>query len=198
MSATSSPDSCVVGALHVPQHRGLQPAEAEIQIALQLGRIAIGVRQPRRRQRNRAIVAGLRQPIDDRTAGIPEPQQLGDLVVRFSRRIVARPAEQLVMPGPIDEIQARMPARHDQHDRRQRHLAVVQHERFDVAGEMMNADQRKIRGRRRRLRKRQADEQRTDQARAVGDRNGSEVAPGRRRVVQRALDDAADVANVLA
>ena len=36
------------------------------------------------------------QPVDDRPAGIAEAEQLGDLVVRLARRIVARPADELV------------------------------------------------------------------------------------------------------
>ena len=49
------------------------------------------------------------------------------------------------MPGRVDEIEARVSAGHDEHDRRQRHLAVLQHERLDVAGEMMHADERQTR-----------------------------------------------------
>ena len=100
----------MVGAFHVPQHRGFQPAEAEIQIAFQLRSVAIGVGQASRWQRNRPVVSSFRQPVDDGAARISEAEQLGDLVVRLSRRIVARPAEQLVMPGALDEIQARVSA----------------------------------------------------------------------------------------
>ena len=76
----------------MPQHGGLEAAEAEIEIALQLRRIAVGVRQPRGRQRHRAIVAALGEPIDDRPARIAEPEQLRHLVVRLARRIVSRAA----------------------------------------------------------------------------------------------------------
>src|SRR5262245_28128390 len=98
----------------MPQHRGLETAETEIQIALQFGCVAIGVGETGRWQRDGAVVAGFRQPIDDRTAGISETEELGNLVVRLPRCIVPRPAEQLVMPGTLHEIEAGVSARYDQ------------------------------------------------------------------------------------
>ena len=59
----------------------------------------------------------LRQAIDHRAARIAEPEQLRDLVVRLPRRIVSGAAEQLILAGPLDQIQARVAARHDEHDR---------------------------------------------------------------------------------
>src|SRR5206468_7352078 len=104
----------------VAGHRSLQTAEAEIEIAFQFGRIAIAMRQPRRRQRYGAVVAALRQLVDDRSTRIAEAEQLRDLVVRLPRRVVARPAEKLVTAGAIDAIQAGVAAGDDQNDRRQR------------------------------------------------------------------------------
>ena len=63
-------DSVAVVRAHVAQHRRLQAAEAEVEIALQLRRIPIRMRQPRRRQRDRAIVAGLRPA--DRSPARPD------------------------------------------------------------------------------------------------------------------------------
>ena len=54
-----------------------------------------------------------------------------------------------------------MPARDDEDDGRQRQLAVLEHERLDVAGKMMHGDERQSRRRRGRLRERHADEQRS-------------------------------------
>src|SRR5207244_11314004 len=102
---------------------GFQSAEAEIEVAVEIRRVAIGMRQPSRRQRDGAIVAALRESIDDRSAWIPEAEELRDLVVRLSRRIIASPAEKLVMSRLLDEIKARMSAGHNQHDRRKRQLA---------------------------------------------------------------------------
>ena len=41
---------------HIVHHRGLQTAEAEVEVALQLRRVAVGVRQARAREGHRAIV----------------------------------------------------------------------------------------------------------------------------------------------
>ena len=90
-----------------------------------------------------------------------------------------------------------MPAGDDEHHGRQRQLAVLQHQRFDVAGEVVHGDQRQAGGRRRGLRERHADQQRADEARPLGDRDSAELGPGRARVVERAIDDAADVAEML-
>ncbi len=68
------------------------------------------------------------------------------------------------MTRPIDEIEVRVPARHDEDHRRQRQLAVVQHQRFDVTGQVMDGDQRQAGRRGRGLGERHADEERPDQA----------------------------------
>jgi hypothetical protein len=68
----------------MPKHRRLQATEAEIARPRHVGGIAIGMRNPRFRKRNRAIVAAPGPLVDDRTAGIAQPKQLGDLVIGFS------------------------------------------------------------------------------------------------------------------
>ena len=90
-----------------------------------------------------------------------------------------------------------MAARYDEDDGRQRQLAVLQHERFDVTGEMMDADEGQRGGRRGRFREGDADEQRSDETWTLRDGHGAELAPGRLRTVERALDDAADVTQML-
>src|SRR5204862_6418739 len=57
--------------------------------------------------------------------------------------------------------------------------------------------ERQARGRGRRLRERHAHEQRPDKAGTLRDRDGAEIAPSRGRLVERAVDNAADVADVL-
>jgi hypothetical protein len=145
--------------LNVPTDRRLQPAEAEVEIPFQRGRVPVGVRQPRRRQRDRTIVPPAGQPVNDRPTRISESQQLGDLVVRFSRGIVACPAQKLVIAGTLDEIQARVPARHDEHDGGKRKLAVLQHQRLDVTRRVMHGDQRQAGCRGAGFRERNADQQ---------------------------------------
>jgi len=77
----------------------------------------------------------------------------------LARRIVARAAEELVLSALSNEIQAGVPAGHDEHHRRQRQLAILQHERFDVPGQMMHRDQRHTGGSSRCLRERHTDQQ---------------------------------------
>ena len=81
---------------HMPKDGGLQAAEAEIEIAFQLRRVPVRVRQPRRRQRDGPIVSVFRQAIDHRTAGVAEAENLRHLVVRLARRIVQCPRNQFV------------------------------------------------------------------------------------------------------
>jgi hypothetical protein len=195
--------------LHYPHHRRLQPAEAEVDASFEIGRqqsrrrrgpgpVPVGVRHPRNAKGIRAIVALPRQTVDDRAARIPEAEELGDLVIRLPRRIVARPAHQLVPAALPDEIQARMTARHHQHGGRQRQLAMLQDERLDVAGEVMDRHERNAVRPGDRLGEGHADEQRAHETRPLRDRDRAEVRPRHGSLRERALHDAANVAQVLA
>ena len=90
-----------------------------------------------------------------------------------------------------------MPARDDQHHGGQRQLAVLERERFDVAGEVMDGDDGNRSRIRERFRKRHPDEQRSDQAGALRHRHGAEVLDRQLRIRERPLKDTADVAHVL-
>src|SRR5690349_20092466 len=68
---------------------------------------------------------------------------------------------------------------------------------FDVPRKMMDRDERQTRSRCSRFGERHPDEERTDQTRALRHGNGAELTPIRPCVVQRSLDDAANVPNVL-
>src|SRR5207237_4824880 len=76
----------------VAQHRRLQSAEAEVEVAFELRGISIWMGQPGCRQRRRAIAALPGKPVDNRAARVPETEKLRDLVKRLTRRNVARPA----------------------------------------------------------------------------------------------------------
>jgi len=102
------------------------------------------------------------------------------------------------MARAIDEIEARVPARDDQHDRRQRELAVLQHQRFDMTGQMVDGHERQSRRSGSRLGERDADQQRPDQPGPLGHGDRTEVTPRGAGLAHRTLDDAADVADVLA
>src|SRR5258706_15550626 len=96
------------------QDRRFQSAEAEIAAARQMRRIPIDMRQPGFRERHRAVVAAAGKTIDDRPTRISQVQQLGDLVVRLTRRVVSCTSEQLVRSWSHKAIQAGMATRYDQ------------------------------------------------------------------------------------
>ena len=75
-------------------------------------RVPIRVGQPRRRQRNRAIVPLRGQTIDDRSARVPKADQLGDLVVGLPGRVVSSRSGVGSSWLP-NEIQARVATRHE-------------------------------------------------------------------------------------
>ena len=164
---------------NVPQHRGLQAAETEVEIAFQFGRVPVGMRQARRRERDGAVVAVLRQPIDRRPARdtrgraawppcrTPRPPHRrgcgsGADTSRGARRDTGwcgRPRR----PGrPTAAAARRSGARATRCGRRD-------DGRRPAAG----------RPRRGGLRERHADQQRSDEAGPLRDRDGAEVAPGR-------------------
>ena len=151
----------------------------------------------RSESRSRDRCPSSRGLIDDRSARIAEPEQLRHLVVRLARRIVARAADEVIFALARHEIEAGVTAGDDEHDRRQRQRAVVQEERFDVPREMMHGHERQAERQRDRLGRGDADEQRPDEAGPLRDRDRAEVLPRRARFVERALEHAADVANVL-
>ena len=90
-----------------------------------------------------------------------------------------------------------MAAGDDEDDGGQRQLTILQNERFDVAGKMVDGDQRKAGGGGGGLGERHADEQRSDEPRPLRDRDRAEVGPRRSGLGERALDHSADVADVL-
>src|SRR5690606_19628286 len=103
----------------------------------------------------------------------------------------------LVFPWGRDQVEAGVAARDDEDHCRCRNLAVLQPERFDVTGEMIDRDEGLGRRPRCRLRERDADEQRTDESRPLGHGNCVELVPGGRGHVECALDRAADIAEML-
>ncbi len=108
-------------------------------------------------------------------ARIPESQQLRHFVIRLARRVVSRPSDQLVAARLGHEVQARVAAGNDQHRGGHRQLAVLEHERLDVAREVMDADDWPLERRGRGLRERHADEERPDESRALRDRQRVDV-----------------------
>ena len=182
---------------HVTEHRRLHAAEAEVEPAVPLRRVAVAVREACRRQVDRRVVAGGGQPVDHRAAGITQPDQLGDLVVGLAGGVVAGAAEQPVLARLGHQVETGVPARHHQDHGRQRQRAVGQPQRLDVSGEVVHRHQRQAVGPGGRLGEGQADQERPDQPRSLRDGDGIEPVPGRPRGVERLLHHPADVAHVL-
>src|SRR5262245_28922084 len=100
------------------QHGRLEAAETEVQIAFQLRGVSIRMCQPGGWKGDRAIVSRLCETIENRTAWISEPQQLGHFVVRLAGGIVTRSAEEFVSARLLDQIQAGVATGYDEYDRR--------------------------------------------------------------------------------
>ena len=75
---------------------------------------------------------------------------------------------------------------------------MLEDDGFDVSDEVIHGDDGPIERRGQRLRKRDADQQRSHETRSLRHGQGVDVAPTPAAVLQRALGDTADVANVLA
>ena len=152
-----------------------------------------------RREIERAVVPLRATRSIDRPARIPEPEQLRHLVVRLPRRIVARAADRAdSAPGFGHEIQAGVPARHDQHRRRQRHSPCASTSDSMCPARWCTGTTGMPRA--------QARPSRTRRRRAASPPVPAPASPRPRRdpppttcaLLERALDDAADVAHVLA
>ncbi len=120
-------------AAHQRQHRGLEAAEAHVEIA---------ALQHRPGQRCGALTPRFGEPRQRGTSGIPEAEELRGLVERLAGGIVLRVAEQAVAPHAFDVEQLAVAARHQQCDERKRGPRVREQRREEVAFEVMDADRR--------------------------------------------------------
>ena len=91
-----------------------------------------------------------------------------------------------------------MAARDDENDGGQPQPAVVDDQRFDVAGQMVHRHERHVERGGQALGERDPYEQGPDEARTLRDRDRVELRPRCLAVVESTLHDAADVADVLA
>ena len=127
-----------------------------------------------------------------RAAGIRKAEQLGDLVERFARRVVARAAEQPVAAPRLDVEQQRVSAGDEQRRERRHGVAMLERRREEMSFHVMHADHRNAARERERLGEAHADEQRADEPRRVRHRDGVESLEPIVRVGERALDDRHD------
>src|SRR3954453_19210067 len=119
--------------LHPTQDGGLEAAEAEIErIALHLGR----------GKTHRMKMTKRSQFVDDRTARIPEAQELGDFVEGFAGGVVAGFSEQAVMKTIKHFEQVGMtPANHERERRQLDGLGLHDHS-VNMALDMVHSNQR--------------------------------------------------------
>ena len=155
------------------------------------------MREPRARQLDAELIAVPRRAVDHRPARITKAQQPRHLVVRFARRIIACAADQPVVTRRSHEIQAGVASGNDEHDGGQRDGPVVEKDRLDVTGQVMDGDDRSAEHRGCRFGERHADEERPDETWPLRHSHSINRTPTGTRVRKRAVDHAADVAEVL-
>ena len=143
-----------VGA-HVVDHRRLEPREGE--------GVAVGEHRPGEAEH---VLAGRGQPVEHRAARVAESEEAGHLVVGLADGVVDGLAEQLVAPRLGRAGEHAVPARDQQRGLGERHLAVGQVHAGQVALQVVDAHHRDAPAQRQRLGRRDADQQRADQARA--------------------------------
>ena len=179
------------------EHSRLQTAEAHVEP------VPLHVRQ---RQGYAIRVAEGRQPVQHRTAGISESEELRDLVVRLPCRVVAGPAQQPVRIGvgsvPVRDEQVAVAAAHDQRQGREFDVAprraLLQDDRVDVALDVVDAEQWHVERGGQTLGVGHSHEQRPDQTRTTGDGDCVEVGVLDFRPAERFAHDRYDRAEVLA
>ena len=124
-----------------------------------------------------------------------EADEFRHLVVGLARRVITRAPDQLQRARLAHDIQAGVATRDNGYDRGERHLPALEHQRFDVTGKVVYGNERHAARPRERLRERHTNEQGTDEPWPL--RDGDRVVASVAAIEQRALDDAADVADVL-
>ena len=132
-------------AAHERQRRGLEAAEAHVEVA---------ARKHRPRQRYGAVPSRLREARQRRSAGIRQAEQLGRLVEGLARGVVLRVTQQPVLPYARDFEQLAVTAGHQQRDERELGLRIGEQRREQMALHVMHADARACQARSRARRRR--------------------------------------------
>ncbi len=150
------------------EQRGLHAREGEVE-AVEPGD---GEREGRR-------VAALREPVELGAAGIAEAEQPSALVERLAGGVVECRSEHLEAAALADVEQQRVPTAREQAEKRRLHRVGLEVERRDMPVEMVDRDERQPLRPRERLRRREADEQRADEPRALRHRDAVDVVERR-------------------
>ena len=146
--------------------RRLEAREAEVE-----ARVA----RHRDRERERVGIAVARDPLDLRAARVAEAEDPRRLVERLAGGVVERLTEDLEPVLPSDAREQRVPTARDQAQEGRLERVGLEEVRRDVAVQVVHLDHRQAACRRQRLRGRDADQERADQARATRDGDRVEV-----------------------
>ena len=177
------------GVANERQHRRLQPAEAELEIAA-------------RDHRSGQAMAPALPPVGELrergAAGIAEPEHLRGLVERLAGRVVQRLAEQPVAPDALDLHQLGVTARDEQRDERERRRGLREKRREQVSLQVMHADHRHAEPVSEPGGDARADEQRARKPRPFGVRDRVHLIESRTRVGEHAPHERQRAADVIA
>ncbi len=169
-----------VARFQPPGHRGLQPAEGEVERT---------VARLRARERDRGAPVTSRL-VNGRPAGERHPEQPGNLVVCLARGVVDRgPERDHRARGEVrHQQQGGMPAGDQQRHGRAGQWPVLKGVHRDMRGQMMDPVKRDAERERVCLGRGHSDEQRPGQARTSGDRDRVHITMAQPRLGQRPVD----------
>ena len=170
----------VAGLAEGVEQRGLHPREREVTggAALEPDREAVG-----------GGVAPARQALQRGAARVAEAEQPRALVDGLPRRVVDRLAERPGAGVVGHQVQAGVAARGDQADEGRVERHRLQPDGRDVPVEVVDHDQGQAGGVGERLGRRDAHQQRADQARALGDGHRVDLGQGQAGALERRVDD---------
>ena len=117
--------------------------------------------------------------LDVAATGIGEPEQLCNLVERFTRRVVPGSSEQTVSAPRLDIQQQGVAARDEQRRERRYSVAMLERRREEMPLHVMDAEQRDVAREGERLAVADSDEQRADESRRVGDGDSVQIIESR-------------------
>src|SRR5271156_1884925 len=172
--------------------------------------IVVAVADLRFGETNRARIAVAGEFVDYRAAGIAEGKEAGDFVVGFAGSVVAGATDAGVgkLPGAVAGlvfhfIDDGVAAGNDQADGGKFRAAIASGTGFEkdgvnVASEMVDRDERFSQREGESFSVGHADEQRTDQTRALGDGDGVEILQGDAGLFDGFANDRNDLAEVFA
>ena len=131
-------------------------------------------------------------------ARIRQPEQLCDFVEGFPGSVVARRAEEAILPPCFDVEKHCVSAGNEQSGKRGSRVRMLERCCEEVTFHVMDWNHRNSPRKRERLRVTNADQQRADQSRRVGDCDRIDSCEISSRIIQRTRDDGYDAREVRA